>query len=313
VTRVLVTGGAGFIGSHVAQALLARGDEVVIVDDLSTGHRENVPQGARLVVADLAEPGVARQVAQGCSAVIHCAARPSVALSVEDPLGSLRANLVASTQLLLACRDEGLARVVYSSSSAVYGDRVRGAARETRREAPVSPYGMNKLAAEHLFRMAPALYEVDTFSLRYFNVYGPRQDPSSPYSGVVSIFIGCALAGRLPTIHGDGLQSRDFTYVSDVVAANLAALDTPRGRGRVVNVARGGSVNLLELWEGVRRACGRPDLGAHFGPARRGDIRHSRAATGRAHRWLGFTAGVGLERGLEQTVAWYGGRLSTPG
>jgi UDP-glucose 4-epimerase len=311
--RILVTGGAGFIGSHVAEALLERGDEVVIVDDLSTGHRENVPQGARLVVGDLADEGVADGAVDGCSAVIHCAALPSVTLSVERPVASLRANLEASTRLLLACRDRGVTRVVYSSSSAVYGSRVRGVARETRREGPVSPYGMNKLAAEHLFRMAPALYDVDTFSLRYFNVYGPRQDPSSPYSGVVSIFITRALDGQPPTIHGDGLQSRDFTYVSDVVAANLAALAAPRGRGRVVNVARGGSINLLELWEAVRRVCGRPDLGAHFGPARPGDIRHSRAATGRAHRWLGFTAGVPLERGLEQTVAWYRGRPSSQG
>jgi UDP-glucose 4-epimerase len=310
MSRVLVTGGAGFIGSHVADALIARGDDVVIVDDFSSGRHGNVPAGALLLEGDLAEPGVAERAVSGCDAVVHCAARPSVAISVEDPVSSNRANLEATTRLLLACRAAGIRRAVYSSSSAVYGGTLRGAARETRRERPISPYGMNKLAAEQLFRMAPALWGVDTFSLRYFNVYGPRQDPSSEYSGVISIFVSRALEGVPPTIHGDGLQSRDFTFVSDVVAANLLALDTQRGGGRVANIARGVSVNLIALWEAVRRACDRPELGAKFGPARPGDIRTSRAAVGRGARWLGFHASVPLDRGLEQTVAWYRGALS---
>jgi UDP-glucose 4-epimerase len=312
MSRVLVTGGAGFIGSHVASALLARGDDVVIVDDFSTGRHGNVPPGALLLEGDLAEPGVAERAVSGCDAVVHCAARPSVAISVEDPITSNRANLQATTRLLLAARAAGIRRAVYSSSSAVYGGTLRGAARETRREKPISPYGMNKLAAEHLFRMAPTLWGVDTFCLRYFNVYGPRQDPSSEYSGVISIFVNRALQGVPPTIHGDGLQSRDFTYVSDVVTANLLALDARRGGGRVANIARGVSVNLIALWEAVRRACDRPELGANFGPPRPGDIKTSRAAVGRGARWLGFHASVTLERGLEQTVAWYRGALSSP-
>ncbi|MHC5210078.1 MAG: NAD-dependent epimerase/dehydratase family protein [Planctomycetota bacterium] len=311
MSRVLVTGGAGFIGSHVADALLARGDDVVIVDDFSSGRHTNVPAGALLLEGDLADEGVAERAVSGCEAVVHCAARPSVSLSVEDPISSNRANLEATTRLLLACRVAGVRRAVYSSSSAVYGGTLRGAARETRRERPISPYGMNKLGAELMFRMAPALWGVDTFSLRYFNVYGPRQDPSSEYSGVISIFVNRALEGVPPIIHGDGLQSRDFTYVSDVVAANLLALDVKRGGGRVANVARGVSVNLIALWEEVRRVCDRTDLGANFGPSRLGDIRTSRAAVGRAARWLGFHAGVPLDRGLEQTVAWYRGALST--
>jgi UDP-glucose 4-epimerase len=305
MTRVLVTGGAGFIGSHVADALLMRGDDVVVVDDLSSGHRENVPALARFVEGDLAEPGVAVEAVEGCDAVVHCAAMASVTLSVDDPVASNRANLEASTALVLAARDVGVRRLVYSSTSAVYGDDVEGAASEMLREAPMSPYGMNKLAAEHLFRMAPELFGVDTVCLRYFNVFGPRQDPSSPYSGVISIFVTCALEGRRPTIHGDGKQSRDFTYVGDVVAANLAALDIERGGGRVMNVGWGRSTDLLTLWDIIRNACGKPDLEPQFGPARAGDIRYSCAEAEQARRILGFEPSVSVRAGLETTVAWY--------
>ncbi len=310
MSRVLVTGGAGFIGSHVADALLARGEQVVIVDDFSSGKRANVPAGATLVEGDLADAGVAERAVAGCERVVHCAARPSVTLSVADPVASNRANLQASARLLLACRDAGVRRLVYSSSSAVYGDKVRGAARESRREDPVSPYGMNKLAAEQLFRMAPKLYGVDTFNLRYFNVYGPRQDPSSPYSGVISLFVTRALAGRAPTIHGDGEQSRDFTSVDDVVRANLAALDLRRGAGRIANVGKGEPVTVNALWDAVRRACGRPELAAQHGPARAGDIRHSCAHVARARRLLGFEVRTALADGLARTVAWYRDPLS---
>jgi len=305
MTGVLVTGGAGFIGSHVADALLQRGERVTVVDDLSSGRRANVPSGATFVKGDLAEPGVADRALAGCDRVVHCAARPSVALSVEDPLASNRANLEASTRLLLASRAADVRRVVYSSSSAVYGGTDESPADEARREAPLSPYGMNKLAAEQLFRMAPALWGVDTFCLRYFNVYGPRQDPGSPYSGVISLFITAALAGRAPVIHGDGRQSRDFTYVGDVVAANLAALDLSSGEGRVANVGRGESTTILDLWEAVAAACGRAGLRATHAAPRAGDIRHSRAATARAREWLGLAARTPLDEGLRLTVAWY--------
>ncbi len=308
--QVLVTGGAGFIGSHVADALLSRGDRVVVVDDFSSGKRENIPAGARLVEGDLAAPGVAARAVEGCEAVVHCAAQPSVVRSVEDPVASNRCNLESSTRLLLACRDAKVKRLVYSSSSAVYGGTVEGPADEGARESPLSPYGMNKLAAEHLFRMAPALYAVDTVCLRYFNVYGPRQDPSSPYSGVISIFILRALAGEAPLIHGTGLQSRDFTYVKDVAGANLAALDVATGAGAVANVGRGQATDLLSLWAAVARAAGQPDLPARHGPERAGDILHSLAATARARDLLGFTARVGLADGLASTVAWYRAALS---
>lgn len=311
MSGVLVTGGAGFIGSHAAGALLARGERVTVVDDLSSGRRANVPAGADFVQGDLSGPGVAERALQGCDRVLHFAARPSVALSVEDPYASNQANLQASTRLAVAARRAGVRRLVYSSSSAVYGGTGAEPADEERRERPLSPYGMNKLAAEHLFRMAPALWGLDTFSLRYFNVYGPRQDPSSPYSGVISLFVTAALAGRAPTIHGDGLQTRDFTYVEDVVRANLAALDLPEGGGRVANVGRGAPVSVLELWSAVAAACGRPGLAASHGPPRAGDIRHSRAATGRAREWLGFEARVPLDEGLARTVAWY--RSASPG
>ncbi len=305
MTRVLVTGGAGFIGSHIADALLARGDEVIVADDLSSGHRENVPAGARFVEADLAEPETLTDAIAGCDGVIHCAARASVTTSIDDPVHSNRANLQASTRLLLAARDAGVRRLVYSSTSAVYGDEVEGEAHEALRERPVSPYGMNKLAAEHLFRMAPALYGVDTVCLRYFNVYGPRQDPSSPYSGVISLFVTAALEGRPPTIYGDGGQSRDFTFVGDVVRANLAALDAPVGGGAAVNIGGGRPTDLLALWAAICRACGVDNLQPDHGPARPGDIRHSRAAVARVAELLGWRAEVPLDAGLEATVAWY--------
>lgn len=305
MSRVLVTGGAGFVGSHVAQALLARGEEVVVVDDLSAGRRENVPEGAVLLVDDLADPGVAARALSGCGAVVHCAALTSVQASVEDPVASNRANLQASTRLLVAAREAGVRRLVYSSTAAAYGDRVAGPADEERREEPVSPYGANKLAAELLFRMAPRLYGLDTVCLRYFNVYGPRQDPSSPYSGVISIFVRCAVEGRAPTIHGDGRQTRDFVYVGDVARANLAALDVPRGEGLVCNVATGRAIDLLELWGTVREVAGRPDLQPRMGPPRPGDIEDSAARVERARARLGFAATTPLRAGLERTVSWY--------
>jgi UDP-glucose 4-epimerase len=305
MTRVLVTGGAGFIGSHVADALLADGHEVVVVDDLSSGHRENVPDLARLVIGDLADPGVAEEAVEGCDAIVHCAAIPSVTRSVEDPVSSNRANLDGSTRLVLAARHAGVRRIVYSSTSPVYGDEVEGAADETFREAPMSPYGLNKLAAEHLFRMAPKLFGVDTVCLRYFNVFGPRQDPGSAYSGVISIFVTHALEGRSPMIHGDGKQSRDFTYVGDVVKANLLALNVEEGAGRVMNIGWGRSTDLLTMWDHIRAACEHPELEAKHGPARAGDIRHSVARTDVARSVLGFEPSVSLEDGLTETVAWY--------
>lgn len=306
--RVLVTGGAGFIGGHIAEALLARGDQVVVVDDFSSGHHENLAEGVELVEGDLAQPGVAEQAVAGCDGVVHCAAMPSVVDSVNDPVASSAANLMGTARLLVAAREAGVRRLVYSSTAAVYGDKVEGPAHEGLREDPVSPYGMNKLAAEQLLRMAPALYGVDTVCLRYFNIFGPRQDPASPYSGVISILVTKALAGEAPTIHGDGLQTRDFTYVGDVVAANLAALDVDHGGGAVVNIGGGQGVTLLEVWEAIRQAAGQPELEARHGPARAGDIRHSRAAVGAAEALLGFRAAVSLADGLRETVAWYRSR-----
>jgi UDP-glucose 4-epimerase len=311
MTRVLVTGGAGFIGSHICDALIARGDEVVVVDDFSSGHERNLAPGARLVRGDLADLDVAREAVRGCDQVVHCAAQPSVIRSVEDPIASNRANLGSSTCLLVAAHEAKIKRIVYSSSSAVYGDRVEGAASEQLRESPVSPYGMNKFASELLFRMAPELYGVDTLCLRYFNVFGPRQDPGSPYSGVISIFVTRALMGESPMVHGDGLQSRDFTYVADVVAANLAALDVPTGGGRVVNVGGGSGASLLDVWQAIREACGQPDLEVEHGAARAGDIRHSCAAVDEARSLLGFSTQVSLQEGLQSTVAWYRSRPSS--
>lgn len=304
--RVLVTGGAGFIGSHITEALIGRGDDVVVLDDMSTGRHENLPGNIELIEADLADEGVAEESVSNCSAVIHCAAKPSVALSVENPLASNRANLEATARLLLACRSSGIRRMVYSSSSAVYGGAAAdSAAAENMREEPLSPYGMNKLASEQLCRMAPALWGVDTACLRYFNVYGPRQDPSSPYSGVISIFVSEALQGRAPVIHGDGQQTRDFTFVTDVVAANLAALDVAESGGTVANIGAGGVMNINQVWDAVCRACEVTDLIPKREDSRPGDVRHSRADVSKAKAWLDWSGVVAFEKGIRKTVAWY--------
>lgn len=312
--RVLVTGGAGFIGSHVVEHLLARGDEPVVVDDFSSGKRENLFDGVPLVEGDLCDADVARAAVDGVDAVVHCAASASVAASIDDPIASNEANLQASTRLLLAARDAGVRRITYSGTAAAYGAGLGGAAaREDMREAPMSPYGMNKLAAEQLFRMAPELYGVDTTCFRYFNIYGPRQDPSSPYSGVISIFTSKAIAGEAPTIFGDGLQSRDFCFVGDVARANLAALDADEpGAGRVMNLASGTTTNLLELWATIRALCGCPDLEAVHAAPRAGDIRDSSASVEAARQILGWRAEVPLAEGLDRTVAWYRAPLSQP-
>ncbi len=305
--RVLVTGGAGFIGSHIVERLVARGDDVVVVDDFSTGKAENLFTGVDLVEGDLAEAKIAERAVKGVDVVCHCAASASVAKSIVDPVASNAANLQAATQLLVAARDAGVRRVVYSGTAAVYGsDLGTDTALETMREAPVSPYGMNKLAAEHLFRMAPELYGVDTACFRYFNIYGPRQDPTSPYSGVISIFTAKAIAGEAPTIFGDGRQSRDFCFVGDVARANIAALDADEPlAGQIMNLASGATTDLLALWAEIRGLCGRPDLEAEHAPARVGDIRDSSADVGAARRILGWQAEVSLSEGLQQTVAWY--------
>ena len=301
----LVTGGAGFIGSHLVAELLRRGESVRIADDFSTGQRENVPVGnVDVVEGDLAEPDIARRAVGGCTYIIHQAAIPSVPRSVKDPVGTNRANVDATVQVLTAARDAGAKRLVFAGSSAVYGNAATLPKREDMRAAPLTPYALQKLVAEQYCQMFTKLYGFETVTTRYFNVFGPRQQPGSPYSGVISLFIEAVSEGKPPTIHGDGKQTRDFTFVADVVDGVLKACHAPGAAGEVINVAGGGRISLLEVLRVLQNIL-RKETAPAFGPPREGDVRDSQADIHKARQLLGFEPRVPLEDGLRQTVEWY--------
>jgi nucleoside-diphosphate-sugar epimerase len=308
MAQYLVTGGAGFIGSHLAEALVRRGESVRVVDNLSTGKRRNLEHlpSIEFLEGDLANPDVARRAVTGVEYVLHQAAIPSVPRSVQDPVTSNRANIDATLNVLVAARDAGVRRVVYAGSSSAYGDTPTLPKVETMPTAPLSPYALQKLVGEQYGQLFTRLYGLETVSIRYFNVFGPRQDPSSPYSGVISLFISALCDGRRPTIHGDGEQTRDFTYVANVVDGVLRACTADRASGEVFNVATGGRISLNHLFRTVRDfvgASGEPE----YGPPRAGDVRDSQADITKARRVLGYEPIVPFEQGLEQTVAWYRG------
>jgi UDP-glucose 4-epimerase len=305
--RVLVTGGAGFIGSHLAEALVARGHRVRILDDFSSGARFNlraVKDDVEIVRGDCADPRAARGAVKGIEVVYHQAAIPSVARSVDDPARSHQANATTTLALLVAARDAGVRRFVYASSSSIYGDSERLPKRESMPPKPLSPYAVAKLMGEHYLRVFGSLYGMETLSLRYFNIFGPRQDTSSPYSGVISLFVTSLLASRTPVIYGDGRQSRDFTYVENVVDANLKALSARGLRGQVVNVATGARTDLRALLRLLAAEIGRPARARHL-PSRKGDVRHSVADVSAARRLLGYAPRVDFETGIRRTVDWY--------
>jgi nucleoside-diphosphate-sugar epimerase len=305
-TRYLVTGGAGFIGSHIVAELVRQGAVVRVADNFSTGRRENLaPFGPLdLVEGDLADPAVAREAVAGCTHVIHQAAIPSVPRSVSDPVGTHRANVDATLQVLVAARAAGVRRVVFAGSSSVYGNAVELPKREDMKPAPLSPYALQKLVGEEYCRLFHHLYGLETVTTRYFNVYGPRQQPGSPYSGVISLFVEALCSGRAPHMHGDGGQTRDFTFVSDVVTGVLKACHASGAAGRVMNLAGGGRVSLLDLVATLQRLLG-SSLQPTFGPPREGDVRDSQADVTLARKVLGFVPATPLEEGLRQTVAWY--------
>jgi nucleoside-diphosphate-sugar epimerase len=306
MAHYLVTGGAGFIGSHLAEELLRRGERVRIADSLVTGKRENlahIPQ-AEFVQGDLADIDFARRTVQGVDYVLHQAAIPSVPRSVEDPITSNRANIDASLNVLVAARDAGVRRVVYAGSSSAYGNSPTLPKVETMRTAPLSPYALQKLVAEQYCQMFTQLYGLETVTIRYFNVFGPRQDPSSPYSGVISLFISALAEGRRPNIYGDGEQTRDFTYVANVVDGVLRACQAPDASGEVINVATGGRISLNELFRTVRELTG-AKVEPTYAEPRAGDVRDSQADIGKARRLLGYEPIVDLARGLQKTVEWY--------
>ena len=302
----LVTGGAGFIGSHLCEELVRRGERVRVVDNLITGKRQNLahlPQ-VEFMEGDLADIDVARRAVHGIEYVLHQAAIPSVPRSVEDPLTSNRANLDASVNILVAARDANVKRLVYAGSSSAYGNSEVLPKVETMPTAPLSPYALQKLVAEQYCQMFTTLYGFETVTIRYFNVFGPRQDPSSPYSGVISLFISALCDGRRPTIYGDGEQTRDFTYVANVVDGVLRACHAPGASGEVINVAAAGRISLNQLFAIVKREVG-SSLEPNYSNPRAGDVRHSQADISKAQRLLGYTPIVSFEDGLGRTVTWY--------
>jgi nucleoside-diphosphate-sugar epimerase len=302
----LVTGGAGFIGSHLTEELVRRGERVRVVDSLVTGKRQNLAHIAdvEFLHGDLADPAVARQAVDGVDFVLHQAAIPSVPRSVQDPLTSHVANVDATLNVLIAARDAHVKRVVYAGSSSAYGDTPTLPKVETMATAPLSPYALQKLVGEQYCQMFTRLYGLETVTIRYFNVFGPRQDPSSPYSGVISLFISALCEGRRPTIYGDGEQTRDFTYVANVVQGVLKAAAAPAASAEVINVATGGRISINALFQAVRTLVD-ARVDPIYSPGRAGDVRDSQADIGKARHLLGYEPDVTFEEGLKKTVEWY--------
>jgi nucleoside-diphosphate-sugar epimerase len=307
MARILITGGAGFIGSHIGVALRAQGDEVRVLDDLSTGHESNleaIGPGLDFVRGSVTDPAVVAAAVEGCDYVFHEAALASVPRSVKEPVASNDANVCGTLNVLVAARDAGVKRLIYAASSSAYGDTEVLPKVEDMPVQPKSPYAVAKLAGEHYVSAFAGCYSMQTLSIRYFNVFGPRQDPDSPYAAVIPIFADALLAGKAPTIHGDGEQSRDFTYIDNVVSANLKALTVPKLAGEVVNVALGQRTTLNELYRMIQEILG-TDIDAQYGPTRAGDVKHSEAAIGRAEALLGYETLVSVEDGIRRTVEWY--------
>jgi len=315
----LVTGGAGFIGSHLVAALAARGDRVRVLDDLSTGQRGNlaplevggIRSGApvELVEGDVADPRAVREACRGAAGVFHEAAQVSVPQSVRDPVRSYEINALGTLRVLEAARQEGVGRVVFAASSAAYGDTETLPKVESMAPSPLSPYAAGKVAGEHLLAVYARVFGLHTVSLRYFNVFGPRQRDDSPYTGVIAIFARALLEGRAATIYGDGEQTRDFNYVENVVQANLRAMERDLEPGVVINVGSGESLSVNALHSAMAELTGRQIAPRHE-PPRAGDVRHSAASLDRARELLGYAPAVGWREGLARTLEWYGARLS---
>lgn len=307
MATMLVTGGGGFIGGHLVERLLRDGHAVRVLDNFSTGRRINV-QGVldqiELIEGDLRDLDAVRRAAEGVDVVFHEGALASVPRSVNDPLSSNAVNVDGTLNVLVAARDAGARRVVFASSSSVYGDTPTLPKVETMPFAPISPYGIAKMAAETYVTRFAQLYDIETVALRYFNVFGPRQDPTSQYSGVIARFCTAALAGEPYTINGDGLQSRDFTFVDNVVDANVLAGTVPGVSGQVFNIACNQQITLLDLVAVLNKLVGR-DLPVEHGPDRAGDIKHSLADISKARQLLGFQPRVGFEQGMARTLDWY--------
>jgi nucleoside-diphosphate-sugar epimerase len=312
VARALVTGGGGFIGSNLVERLLRDGHEVRVLDNFATGRRENLlglDGEFELVEGDLQSYERAHTAVRGCEAVLHQAALPSVPRSIQDPLTSNASNVVGTLNVLLAARDSDVRRVVYASSSSVYGQNADLPKREQMPAEPIAPYAVAKLAGEGYCRSFSQVYGIETVALRYFNVFGPRQDPLSQYAAVIPNFITAFLHGSPPLVFGDGEQSRDFTYIDNVVEANLLAIDAERVVGERFNIACGERITLNRMLADLRELSGR-DLEAEYEESRPGDIRHSLADISHAERGLGYRPVVDFSEGLRRTYEFYGAASS---
>ena len=303
----LITGGAGFIGSNLCDELLKRGKKVRVIDNLSTGKMENLSKVIKeieFIQGDLRNIDDLRKAVKGVDTVFHIGAIPSVTRSVKDPITSNEANVDGTLNLLVASKEAGVRRLVYSGSSSAYGDKIELLKSEELSPAPLSPYAVSKLTGEYYCSVFSKLYGIETVVLRYFNVFGPRQDPSSPYSGVISIFIRQMISGEKPTVYGDGEQSRDFTFVKNVVNANIAASEKPGISGSLINVACGMRITLNELINELNIILGTNLQPIYFEP-RAGDIKHSLADISRANKLLDYSPEVSFSDGLNKTVEWY--------
>ena len=299
-TKVLITGGAGFIGSNLADGLIQQGARVVIIDNFTTGFRENLDEiegNFDFIEGDINDDAAVKKAVEGCEVIFHEAALPSVPRSVENPEETHRVCVNGTLNLLIKAREAGVRRFIYAASSSAYGNQPTLPKVETMRPDPLSPYAVAKLTGEHYCRAFYSVYGLETFSLRYFNVFGPRQNPSSMYSGVISRFIDTLMTSVQPVIYGDGEHSRDFTYIANVVDANIKAAQTTQGIGETINVANGDRITLNSLLDVLKTITNTTDAIADYQPPRPGDVRDSQANNKRATEWLDYTQLVALEEG----------------
>lgn len=307
-TKVLVTGGAGFIGSNLADELIRQGAKVSIIDNLVTGFRENLDEISGdfdFFEADINDDAALAKAIDGVEVIFHQAALPSVPRSVDDPAETHQACVNGTFNLLNLARQKGVRRVIYAASSSAYGDQEVLPKVETMAPDPLSPYAAAKLTGEYYCRVFSNVYGMECIALRYFNVFGPRQNPSSQYSGVISRFIDALMKDETPMIYGDGEQTRDFTYIANVIDANIKAASSTNGIGQVMNAANGEKVSLNQLLETLKKITGRESVTAEFRPERKGDVKHSQADNRKAVEMIGYEKLVGLEEGLSKTIEWW--------